>query len=206
MKQNNIERRSNQIEQTDGNRVTGYAIVFNSRSVDLGGFYEQVESTAIDTDIINASDIFAVLNHDRNRGILARSRNGKGSLQLIIDGKGLRYEFELANTPIAQELRSYLERGEIDNSSFAFTVADENWTKEDDHYVRTIKRFERLFDVSPVFQPAYDDTTVAKRAIEDMKAKENEEQKKLADLKAAEEQQLREKKLNDYYDTLRKMI
>jgi phage head maturation protease len=80
MKTDKIEKRSNPIEQIDGNRVTGYAIVFDSRSVDLGGFYEQIERTAIDDDIINASDIFAVLNHDRNRGILARSRNGQGSL------------------------------------------------------------------------------------------------------------------------------
>jgi HK97 family phage prohead protease len=105
---------------------------------------------------------------------------------LTVDAKGLRYEFELADTPIAQELRSYLERGEIDNSSFAFSIADENWAKEADYYVRTIKRFDRLYDVSPVFQPAYADTTVAKRAIEEMRTKEGEEQKKLEELRAAE--------------------
>jgi HK97 family phage prohead protease len=204
MKTDKIEKRSNPIEQIDGNRVTGYAIVFNSRSVDLGGFYEQIERTAIDDDIINASDIFAVLNHDRNRGILARSRNGKGSLQLTIDEKGLRYEFELGETPIAQELKSYLERGEIDNSSFAFTIADEEWVKEGDSYLRTIKRFDRLYDVSPVFQPAYLDATVARRAVEDMRAKESEAQKKIEELKAAEELRLKREALKVYYAKWRK--
>jgi HK97 family phage prohead protease len=205
METNKIEKRSNPIDQIDGNKVSGYAIVFNSRSVDLGGFYEQIEESALDEEIINSSDIFAVLNHDRNRGILARSRNGKGSLQLTIDKRGLRYEFELADTPIAQELRSYLERGEITNSSFGFTIDKENWAKEDGYYVRTVKRFGRLYDVSPVFQPAYLDTTVAKRAIEDMKTKESEAQKKLEELKAAEERK-RKEELDEYYNNLRKMI
>jgi HK97 family phage prohead protease len=206
MKTDNIEKRSGPIEQIDGNRVIGYAAVFNSRSGDLGGFYEQINSGAVDECIINASDVFAVLNHDRNRGILARSRNGKGSLQLTVDGRGLRYEFELADTPIAKELRSYLERGEIDSSSFAFTVADEEWRKEANCYVRTVKRFDKLFDVSPVFQSAYPDTCVAKRAIDEMKAKEDEAQKKLEELRAAEEQRLRDERLNEYFNNYRKMI
>jgi HK97 family phage prohead protease len=206
MKTNNIEKRSNPIDQIDGNRVAGYAIVFNSRSVDMGGFYEQIERGAVDEGIINASDVFAVLNHDRNRGILARSRGGKGSLQLTVDERGLRYEFELGETPIAQELKSYLERGEIDSSSFAFTIADEEWIKEGDSYLRTIKRFDKLFDISPVFQPAYLDATVARRAVDEMRAKESEAQRKIEELKAAEEKRLKMERLNKVYAEYRKRL
>ena len=113
----------------------------------------------------------------------------QGSLKLEIDERGLVYEFEAPKTPLGDELLSYLERGEITESSFAFNVSKDEWRKSDDgEYLSSINQIERLFDVSPVFTPAYDSTyvSVAKRSLEDFKAAEvkedlNEYFKKLRD-------------------------
>jgi len=176
--------------------VEGYAMVFNSPSQDLGGFVEIIEPTALSEEIINGSDVFCYINHNENNGVLARRRYGVGSLQLTIDDKGLKYRFKLGKSYHHQQLSEYLERGEIFGSSFAFTVADDQWVKlEDGSYIRTIKRFEKLYDVSPVFEPAYLETEVALRSLEKIKTKELEQQK---------EKEKKAEELRNYFVELKK--
>ena len=99
--------------------VEGYAIVFNSESRDLGGFKEVILPSAID-GLIERSDVLALMNHDVARGLLARSTNGKGSLELIPDQKGVIYRFTAPDTTLGNELIEGLKRGDIRTSSFAF--------------------------------------------------------------------------------------
>ena len=152
--------------------VEGVAIVFNQDSEDMG-FIEQIAPEAIDNDTILRSDVFAYLNHDSSRGVLARCRYGKGSLDLWIEKDGLHYRFEAPKTQLGDELLSYLDRGEITASSFAFTIANggghgEIWSRDEDGTLRRrIDRIDQLFDVSPVFQPAYETTSASKRKIDD---------------------------------------
>ena len=84
------------------------------------GFIEQIAPEAIDEDTIARSDVFCYLNHDESRGVLARCNNGKGSLDLWLAEDGLHYRFEAPKTQLGDELLSYLDRGEITSSSFAF--------------------------------------------------------------------------------------
>lgn len=161
---------SNVIKRADEDSriVEGVAVVFNSDSQDMG-YIEQIADTAIDQDTINNSDIFCYLNHDESRGVLARSRYGKGTLSLSLEKDGLHYSFEAPNTQLGDELLSYLSRGEITTSSFAFTIADggDEWIRtEDGQLRRTIKKIDRLYDVSPVFEPAYLETSATKRKLE----------------------------------------
>lgn len=163
--------------EQDTRKVSGYALVFNRLSVDLGGFKEKIEPTSLE-GVIATSDVLCWLNHDERRGLLARSNKGKGSLTLEIDEKGLKYTFDAPNTALGDELLEGIKRGDISQSSFAFTVKDEEWEKQSDGtYIRTIKKIERLFDVSPVYTPAYNDTSVALRSIEmyDTKTQVNKE-------------------------------
>lgn len=194
----------------DSREVDGYALLFNTTSRNLGGFVERIDTTALD-GVIENSDIMAVLNHDNSRGILARSRFGVGSLTLSVDEKGLRYTFDAPRTALGDETLEYLRRGDITQSSFAFTVAEDAWAKQEDGtYIRTIKRFDKLYDVSPVFEPAYFGTDVKCRSFEDFKA---EEERKEAEAKAeaerleAEKREAEEKekqaKLKEYYSQLR---
>ena len=190
--------------------VDGYAMLFNTLSRNLGGFYERIEPQAVE-GVIEQSDVMAVLNHDNSRGILARSRFGNGSLTLSADEKGLRYTFSAPHTALGDECLEYLRRGDITQSSFAFTVAEDAWAKQEDgSYIRTIKKFDRLYDVSPVFEPAYFGTNVSCRSFEEFKA---EEERKEAEAKAEAERLEQEKreaeeaekkaKLDEYYSKLR---
>lgn len=157
--------------------VTGYAIVFNSDSNDLGGFTERINPDALN-GVIERSDVLCLLNHNEDRGVLARCNKGDGSLLLQIDEIGLRYSFEAPNTALGDELLEGLKRGDISTSSFAFTVEKDSWSKnEDGSYLRTINSISELFDVSPVYRAAYDATSVKvdARGLDEMKAKEQEE-------------------------------
>ena len=194
----------------DTRNVDGYALLFNVTSRNLGGFVERIDPGALD-GVIEQSDIMAVLNHDASRGILARSRYGVGSLTLSVDEKGLRYTFDAPRTALGDECLEYLRRGDITQSSFAFCVKEDSWQKQEDGtYVRTIKSFERLFDVSPVYEPAYFGTNVSCRSFDEFKAEEAriEEETRLA--KEKEEQEAREAeeaekkaKMEEYYKSIR---
>ena len=165
---NNLEIRaiSNEV-QVDSRNITGYAVVFESNSEDLG-FIERIMKGAITDDTIKKSDVFCLLNHDSTK-VLARSKYGEGSLKLELDERGLKYSFTAPNTGLGEELLEHLQRGEIDSSSFAFTVSldegSEKWYTVEGVQYRDIYKIDELYDVSPVYQPAYQETTVSKRAL-----------------------------------------
>ena len=153
--------------------VTGYAICFDTPSEDLG-FIEVIHAGAVTDDTIKASDVFAKFNHDDSK-VLARSKFGQGSLLLEVDEKGLRYMFESPNTDLGNELLEYLKRGDLNQSSFAFSVdttdpSAEKWHRENGVLYRDIYKIERLYDVSPVFQPAYEATTCTSKRFREVEA------------------------------------
>jgi len=165
-------------EDDEKRTVEGYALLFGV-SADNLGFEEVIERGALD-GVLGKSDVFALLNHDRSKGILARAKNGNGSLSLEVDSKGLKYRFEAPKAALGNELLENLRRGEIDQSSFAFTVADggEKWERQKNGvWKRTISKFERIYDVSPVYNAAYSKTSVYMRGKEEAE-KELEEREK----------------------------
>lgn len=171
----NIEYRNFNLElrgEDESRHIEGYGSVFNSRSLDLGGFQEIIAPGAFD-GVIERSDVKCYLDHNAERGILARSRNGKGSLSLELDERGLKYSFDAPHTNLGDEVVEGLKRGDYSQSSFAFTVESESWTKEEDgSYLRTINKIGNLYDVSIVANPAYTDTSVALRSLDAFKAQE----------------------------------
>lgn len=181
--------------------VEGYALLFNTESRDLGGFTEIIEPNSLD-GVIDKSDVFCVLNHQNERGILARSKKGSGSLILEVDETGLKYLFEAPNTALGDELLEYLKRGDITGSSFAFIVNEDKWENNDGKYLRRIKSFDLLFDVSPVFNPAYEETSVAKRSLDNIL----EEQRQAEEAKKAAEDEAKKEELNKYFENLRNSI
>lgn len=161
-----------ELRTTENSRtVEGYALKFNKESRDLGGFIEVIEPEALD-GILEHSDILCLLNHSEDRGVLARSKFGAGSLKLEVDSEGLKYRFEAPNTSLGDELLEGLKRGDITTSSFAFTIDSDVWEKRSTGYLRKITKFKELFDVSPVYKEAYPDTTVAIRKMTDLKAED----------------------------------
>lgn len=160
------EIRINNNISTDSRKVSGYAVVFNSLSDiirgEQGTFREIILPTAITQETINKSDIVFLLDHQQDRGILARSTNGEGSLKLSIDNKGLFFEFEAPKTALGDELLEGLRRHDYSKCSFAFVVGEDEFRKDNNgNVIRTIKSIKQLYDCSVVVNPAYIDTCVA---------------------------------------------
>ena len=182
MKNSNLEIRNNGIvlerSYDDSRHVEGYAVVFDSQSEDLG-FFEIIERGAITQELVNNSDVFALLNHDDDK-VLARSNKGVGSLKLTVDDRGLKYEFDAAETQLGNDLLEYLKRREINTSSFAFALdyndpEAETWERKNGANYRTIHKISYLHDVSPVWNAAYSATSVSKRSLEKCKELEEKE-------------------------------
>ena len=184
----------------DSRKIEGRSIVFNSLSQDLGGWKEEISPDAISDEIINASDILFLLNHSDSRGILGRKRKGSGSLSTEIREDGVYFSFDAPQTSLGDELLEYLRRGDITQCSFAFTVDDDVWKEQEDgSYIRTIKKFHRIYDMSAVYTPAYTDTEVKCARFAEIKAQEAEEAKR----KMEEMERQKEQELNNYFLALR---
>jgi HK97 family phage prohead protease/HK97 family phage major capsid protein len=141
--------------------VSGYAAMFDDIT-DLGYFKERIARGAFDG--VMEDDVRLLINH---AGVpLARTTNG--TLDLEVDETGLRYTARLADTTEGRDLYKLIKRGDISQSSFAFTIAEEDYDRKAN--LRTITKMGSLLDVSPVTYPAYPTTTVAAR----MKAQQEE--------------------------------
>ena len=146
--------------------ISGYAAVFNSLSDDLGGFREKIAPGAF-RGALKGSDVRALINHDPSQIV---GRTGV-NLALKEDDRGLF--MELTPPPAGSErfdqLARDIESGLITQQSFGFTVRTDEWTedKKKQTVTRTLKEIDQLFDVSTVTFPAYPDTTVALRNLEE---------------------------------------
>jgi HK97 family phage prohead protease len=155
-------------------KLEGYAAVFNKWSEDLGGFRERIKAGAF-RGALKDSDVRALFNHDRNY-VLGRSTSG--TLELKEDKKGLHISNTPPETQWAKDLMVSVNRGDISQMSFGFTVSEDEWKEDKEGRVtRTIHGIDRLYDVSIVTEPAYPDTTVALRSLEKVKAELEEKEK-----------------------------
>lgn len=183
----------NNNEEEETRTVEGYALLFGVKSDGLN-FEETIEAGALD-GVIEKSDVFALLNHNSEKGVLARSKKGKGSLTLLIDQRGLKYSFIPPDTSLGKELRENLLRGEIDSSSFSFSVESDTWEYlTNGKAKRTIHKIAQLYDVSPVYDAAYSKTTVSLRGKEDLD-KQIQEEKEARQKNEAKE-------LDEYYTNI----
>jgi len=144
--------------------LVGYAARFNSWSDDLGGFVERIKPGAFRKALM-ISDVRALYNHDSNQLPLGRTPK---TLRLVEDTKGLKVEIDLPDTQNARDLQTSINRGDISQMSFGFTVAEsgDEWKEKDGMAKRTITEIHELFDVSPVVFPAYSQTKIAVRTLE----------------------------------------
>ena len=153
----NFELRANPESRT----IFGTATVFNS-SYDMGWYDEEMSSDSLDKADMN--DVVALFNHDIN---MVLARTSSGTLKLNVTGDALEYEFEAPNTTLGNDLLEMVKRGDVYQSSFAFTVDAEDWQERSGMKPkRVIRSIKKVYDVSPVTYPANPDTMVAKRSYE----------------------------------------
>lgn len=161
-----IECRS--ITTDDGNlrKIVGYAAVFGKPSEDMG-FIETIRKGAF-KKAISTSDARALFNHDTDK--LPLGRQSAGTLILREDDQGLYYEILPPDTQMARDLMVSIERGDVRESSYGFTVAVDEWDFSDPKTTRReIIEVKEVYDVSPVNFAAFNDTSVALRKMEERK-------------------------------------
>lgn len=136
--------------ESDEMIIEGYAALYDNET-NIGPFRETIARGAFD-DVLN-NDVRALMNHDPN---LVLGRTGAGTLELELDDTGLKYRVHLGEQQYAKDLYESVKRGDISQSSFAFTIAEQSWNEN--RTVRSVDKVATLLDVSPVTYPAYKDT------------------------------------------------
>tara|TARA_R100000951_G_scaffold74686_4_gene62958 strand:- start:486 stop:1085 length:600 start_codon:yes stop_codon:yes gene_type:complete len=166
-------------ESENGGYIIEGTAALVGKDNDMGWYIERIEPGAFDERLND--DVRFLINHDPNL-ILARTKSGTGEL-FLDDNGNLNYRYETPNRSYAKDVADAIRSGDIDQSSYAFTIEDEDWqTRGDGKEVRTIKKYKMLYDVSPVTYPADPDTSVAKRSyqakVEEPKQDEKREENK----------------------------
>lgn len=160
-----IEKRAFPIEfRVEGDetpKIRGYAAVFGKLSEPMMGFREKIAPGAFKKTLKEA-DVRALFNHDPN---IVLGRSSSGTLELREDDQGLWMEIDPPDTAQGRDVMKLVERGDVDQASFAFRVIKDTWENERGKTpIRTLEEVQ-LFDVSPVTYPAYPQTSVDVRSV-----------------------------------------
>ena len=208
-------------EQTGGQEgesrtITGRAIVFNAESeiIDDWGerFREVILPEAVTMEFLNTQDVKMNMLHDRKLTI-ARCNKGEGSLRMAVDEQGVTFEFEAPKCDIGDRCLEMVRRGDYSGCSFEFYPKDYEVERtkgadgKEDVIIRH-KSFEFLSALTIGMDPAYRQTTVNVRELEETKrenepdAEEEERKRKEAEEKAVREyrERLRRIQLNESID------
>ena len=154
-------------EEERGKVLTGRPIVFSERT-NMGWYDEIIEEGALDeTDL---KDVRFLVNHNTDMIPLARSRNNNenSTMQMIVvnEGMDIRVLIDTENNADARSLYSAVDRGDITGMSFMFTVDSDSWDDiESEHPTRTIRKIGKVFEVSAVTFPAYEQTSIQARGL-----------------------------------------
>ena len=149
-----LERRAALEIRADGNRIVGHAIVFDSRSRDLGGFIEIIKPSAVDRSL--GGDVVALYNHDAG-AVLGRTPK---TLRLSKDDRGLTFDLDPAPTQAGREALELVRRGDLRGASFGFKTVKDSWSRDGNLTVRTLIDIE-LLEISLTAMPVYTATDVA---------------------------------------------
>lgn len=159
----------------DERMLTGYAIVFNSLSLDLGGFKERILPEAVDRTLNSGANVDALADHRPETSTVLGSTDS-GLLRLRKDRHGLAVEIRPPDTQASRDLITNVKAGLVRGMSFAFSVyprpdnwlsisPGEDWNEEDGVLVRTISDMT-FSEVSIVLNPAYPSTSISARSAE----------------------------------------
>lgn len=163
-----VVRHKIEIRESDdagGHVISGYAIVFDQPSEDMG-FIETVDPHALDG--VDMNKVFCLYNHDFANVL---SRTDTGTLKLSVDKTGLAFTCTLPQTTLGNDVFTNISNGNIQGMSFGFTVAADQWnTDEAGNDTRRILKLDQLMEISVTCIPAYPDTSVsAQRSYEKYK-------------------------------------
>lgn len=162
----NFEIRAKNDEQR-GNYIEGRAIVYDEPT-DMGWYEEKIDKGALDD--ADLKDVRLLVNHNTDMIPLARSRNNNenSTMQMTVDEEGMniRANLDTENNADAKSLYSAIERRDMSGMSFMFMVDGDRWENIDSDYpTRHIEKISKVFEVSAVTFPAYEQTTLEARGL-----------------------------------------
>ena len=153
-------------DEENGSFVEGTPIVFGKRT-NIGPFDEIIDKKALDK--ADLQDVRFLVNHNTDMTPLARSRNNNknSTMQMTVeeDGMKIRVNLDTENNSDARNLYSAIKRGDVSGMSFMFSVRGDKWDGQDsEHPTRTITDIGKVYEVSAVTFPAYEQTTISARS------------------------------------------
>lgn len=159
--------------------IGGYFVVFNTWTELFEGYFEQVSPKAFEN--IDLTDIRALINH--NDGLVL-GRTKSNTLTLRVDDKGLYGEIKVnPNDQDAVNLYERVKRGDVDQCSFGFQITNEELEDTIEGY-RSIITGIKLYEVSVVTFPAYEDTSVSARSKDIFNFRKRKLKERLSNVKA----------------------
>lgn len=162
----------------------GLAVPFG-QITDLGYFTEEISREAF-SEVLN-DDVRGLFNHDPD---VILGRSAAGTMTLEVNDSGVYYSIRYnPNDPDHVRVMEKVKRGDVNQSSYAFSVKDEKWSQREGRNHRTINKIERWYDVAPVTYPANPNTTVARRSLEAI-SKEQEDAVQKENERAARHRQI----------------
>lgn len=158
-------------EETGSRTIEGYALVFGEKSVPLwdeGFAREVIAPDAISEDQLHKEDIKMTLFHNRER-LIARSNKGRGTLTLGLDSRGLKFSFEAPDTADGNMALELVRRGDLSGCSFTYWSDPKHvtYTREQDEVIRLVNQIDRIFECTIGSDPAYQQTSVSAREVEE---------------------------------------
>lgn len=192
---NVVSLRANILDAEEGQPILkvleGRAIVFDTptpifQDYDGTTYYEQIHHDALKG--VDLSNVVLKYNHSEHVPPLASTK--AGTLDLKVDSKGLGITARMANTTQASDIHELVRTGHLDKMSFAFTVANDAYDSKTK--TRTIFSFDKMYDVSVVDFPAYEQTSISARNY--IKAQQEVRRKELQRREQEAEQQKRQAK------------
>lgn len=164
---------STRSDEKHGNVLEGVPIVYDAET-DIGGMWREIIDRGA-LDEADLKDVRFLVNHDIDSIPLARSRNNNenSTMQMTVENDGLhiRVDLDTEGNPKAKELYSAIKRQDISGMSFMFSVKADAWDDLDSDYpTRHITALDKVFEVSAVTFPAYEQTSINARSVETGKA------------------------------------
>ena len=171
-----------------GSTITGYAILFGVPSAPLYAFDDEearevIAPGAVPKELLDGCDIKMTMFHDRQL-ILARSKNGAGTLSYGVDDKGVWFEFEAPDTVDGDKALELVRRGDISGCSFMFSTHyyDSTYVSRDVRresgktlITYTVNVITGIYDFTLASDPACPDTNCeaeARELVEALRATE----------------------------------
>ena len=177
-------------DEKHGDVLEGIPIVYDV-ATDIGGMWKEIIDRGA-LDQADLKDVRFLVNHDVDSIPLARSRNNNenSTMQMTVEPDGLhvRVDLDTEGNPRAKELYSAIKRQDISGMSFMFSVKGDKWENLDTEYpTRHITALDKVFEVSAVTFPAYEQTSINARSVETGKASLDSAREALENVRKTEE-------------------